>query len=99
MFKFIKYSLYTISFAAIIYIVYNYGPFYLLEYTQRPRHADYRLLKPGGFISHGLGIIGSLMMLMLLLYSLRKRTRVFGKAGAISRWLDIHIFFGSVGPP
>lgn len=98
MFKFIKYSLYSISFALIIYIAYNYGSFYLLDYIQRPRHDEYQLLKPGGFLSHGLGIIGSLMMLLLLLYSLRKRTRAFGKAGAISRWLDIHIFFGSVGP-
>jgi hypothetical protein len=64
----------------------------------RPRYTDYKLLKPGGFISHGLGILGSLMMILLLLYTVRKRTHIFGKAGALSHWLDIHIFFGTIGP-
>ena len=98
MFKFLKFSLYIISFLLIFYILYIYGSFYLLDFIERPHHEDYKLLKPGGFISHGLGIIGSLMMLLLLLYSIRKRTNAFGKAGAVSRWLDIHIFFGTVGP-
>jgi len=98
MFKFIKYTLYTISLATIFYILYSYGSFYLLEYVERPHHPDYKLLKPGGFLSHGLGIGGSNMMMLLLLYSIRKRTRVFGKIGAIRRWLDIHIFLGIIGP-
>lgn len=98
MFKFIKYSLYVISFLVIAYVIYKYGSFYLLDITERPRHPDYKLLKPGGFLSHGLGILGSNMMMLLLLYSIRKRTRIFGKIGAIKRWLDIHIFLGTVGP-
>ena len=98
MFRFIKYMLYILSFAFIIYFVYTYGSFYLLDFTERPRHPDYQLLKPGGLLSHGLGIIGSNMMVLLLLYSIRKRTRIFGKLGAIRRWLDIHIFLGTIGP-
>ena len=98
MFRFIKYSLYIISILAIGFIIYKYGSFYLMDFTERPRHPNYRLLKPGGLLSHGLGILGSLMMLLLLFYSVRKRTRIFGKAGALSRWLDIHIFFGTIGP-
>jgi len=38
------------------------------------------------------------MMLFMLLYSLRKRTRIFGKWGHVRRWLDIHIYFGILGP-
>jgi len=38
------------------------------------------------------------MMVLLLLYSIRKRTRIFRKLGAIRRWLDIHIFLGTIGP-
>ena len=98
MFRFIKYFLYIISILAIGFIIYKYGSFYLMDFTERPRHPNYRLLKPGGLLSHGLGILGSLMMLLLLFYSVRKRTRIFGKAGALSRWLDIHIFFGTIGP-
>jgi len=98
MFKFIKYLLYVVSFAFIFYIIYNYGSFYITDYLSRPRHPDYKILKPGGLFSHGLGILGSLMLLLLLLYSLRKRTRIFGRIGAIGRWLDIHIFLGTIGP-
>ena len=98
MFKVFKFFLYFIFLVFIGYIVYNYWDYYLLEYGLRPRHPDYRLIKPGGFVGHGLGILGSLMMLLLLFYSIRKRTRIFGKVGAISRWLDIHIFFGTIGP-
>lgn len=98
MFKFIKYALYIISFGFIFYFIYTYGSFYLMDITQRPRHPDYRMLKPGGYLSHVLGIIGSNMMVLLLIYSVRKRTRIFRKIGAIRRWLDIHIFLGTIGP-
>jgi len=78
--------------------MFTYWDYYFLPMEQRPHHAEYRFLKPGGFFGHGVGIIGTVMMILLLFYSLRKRTKVFGKMGAVSRWLDIHIFFGSVGP-
>ncbi len=98
MFKVLKFFLYLISLLFIGYVLFTYWDYYSLSITMRPRHPEYRLLKPGGLFGHGVGIIGSLMMLFLLLYSLRKRTKLFGKAGAIGRWLDIHIFFGTVGP-
>lgn len=98
MFRFIKYFLYSVSFIAIIYIVYTYRSFYFVTFLERPHHPEYSILKPGGILSHGLGILGSLMLLLLLLYSLRKRTRIFGKSGSVRKWLDIHIFFGTVGP-
>ena len=55
-------------------------------------------LKPGGVWGHGLGILGSAMMLLLFLYSVRKR-QLFGlRFGKIGYWLNIHIFFGIMGP-
>lgn len=72
--------------------------FYLTPYKSRPRHEDYRILRPAGDIGHGLGVIGSSMMLFMLLYSFRKRTRLFKKWGHLSHWLDIHIYFGIIGP-
>ncbi|MCB0282534.1 MAG: hypothetical protein KDF60_08130 [Calditrichaeota bacterium] len=98
MFKFIKYFLYIFFISIVLFSLYYFSDYYLMEYGLRPRHTDYKILKPGGLISHGYGIVGSLMMILLLFYSMRKRTRIFGKIGAISRWLDIHIFFGTVGP-
>lgn len=97
-FKIFLYFLYIISFCAIIYGLFFGFKFYRMDFIDRPHHGLYDQLKPGGFIGHGYGIIGSTMMLLLLLYSLRKRTRIFGKIGAVGRWLDIHIFFGIVGP-
>jgi prefoldin subunit 5 len=48
---------------------------------------------------HSLGIIGTLLMVMTeLLYSLRKRTRLFNWAGPVRYWLSFHIFTGIVGP-
>jgi hypothetical protein len=47
---------------------------------------------------HGLGILGFILMLMTeTLYSLRKRSRS-ARWGRMSRWLQLHIFTGLVGP-
>ena len=98
MFKLVKYFFYLISFSFIAYIFITNWDYYSLAFGLRPRHPEYRFLKPGGLFGHGAGIVGSVMMILLLFYSLRKRTKLFGKAGAIGRWLDIHIFFGTIGP-
>jgi hypothetical protein len=48
---------------------------------------------------HSLGIIGTLLMVMTeVLYSLRKRTRIFNWAGPVQHWLSFHIFTGIIGP-
>ncbi len=50
------------------------------------------------FYGHSLGILGFLLMLMTeTLYSFRKRSRS-ARLGAMSRWLEFHIFTGLVGP-
>ena len=49
-------------------------------------------------VGHGMGIVGFIFMLMTeTLYSLRKRSRSV-KWGRMSRWLQLHIFTGLVGP-
>ncbi|RMD95537.1 MAG: hypothetical protein D6813_00155 [Calditrichaeota bacterium] len=85
-----------LSFAAGVLIKgYHY---YILPLHQRPHSPLHALLKPGGVLGHGLGIAGSTMMLLLFLYSVRKR-ELFGlRFGKIRYWLNIHIFFGIVGP-
>jgi hypothetical protein len=55
-------------------------------------------LKPGGIVGHGTGVIGSLMMLLLLLYSIRKRFRFMRGRGDIGYWLNYHIWLGITGP-
>lgn len=97
-FKYLKIILYSISAIFIIWSLIEGFSFYTTPYQLRPRLAEYRLLRPAGDFGHGVGIIGSLMMIFMLLYSLRKRTRFFKNWGHLSKWLDIHIFFGIVGP-
>lgn len=97
-FKVFLFLLYAVSFIIIIFIAYNSGIYYISEATDRIHMEVHDLYKPSGLIGHGLGIIGSTMMLLLLLYSVRKRFRVFRKLGKLSNWLHIHIFFGIIGP-
>lgn len=97
-FKIFLRILYIISFIAYFYYVYDGFDYYETGYQERPRHEDYRNLRPAGFRSHAFGIIGSAMMLFMLLYSLRKRVRIFRGLGRLNHWLDVHIYFGVMGP-
>jgi len=90
--------LYIAALFAIIWYLYDGWNFYLTSFMDRPHHPDYRLLKPGSFRSHGFGVLGSFMMILLLIYSLRKRTRILGEAGSMKNWLNFHIFLGAMGP-
>ena len=49
-------------------------------------------------VGHKLGIAGSSMMVLMLLYSVRKRVGALRRAGPLRRWLDGHIFLGVFGP-
>lgn len=72
--------------------------YYLTPLIERPRHPGYWELKPGGGRGHLLGIIGSAMMVVMLGYTLRKRWRPMRRLGALSHWLDFHIWLGIWGP-
>jgi len=72
--------------------------FYATAIADRPHHEDYRNLRPAGFVGHGLGILGTLMVLLLLLYSARKRFRFLRTWGDLRLWLRYHIFLGVAGP-
>jgi len=89
---------YFLALAFIGYFFINAFDYYTTPLAQRPFHDSYQNLKPGGFRSHGFGIIGALMLILLLGYSLRKRFRFMRKLGVLRRWLNVHIFFGIIGP-
>ncbi len=59
---------------------------------------DLRLVVASEGLGYALGIIGSTMMVMLLLYPLRKRARFLRNAGPISHWFRIHMILGVAGP-
>lgn len=85
---------------AIVILLSYYGiSFYNISIEERFFHPLYRTLKPSGTIGHGLGIIGSLFMLIgVLTYMLRKRYRIFSRFGLLKHWLEFHIFLCTLGP-
>jgi hypothetical protein len=90
--------LYAAALAAVIAFYWAGRGFYATPVAERAHHAGYWHFKPGGSVGLPLGVVGSAMMLLLLLYSVRKRAHALRRLGALSRWLDVHIFLGSVGP-
>jgi len=96
--KFILISLYLLSFIVLVYYIYDGFSDYLTPFMERPHHPAHQSVKPGGIRGHGLGILGTMMMLLLLFYSLRKKNIIFKNVGQISDWLDFHIFLGIMGP-
>lgn len=84
--------------AFVLFQLVRAGDYYLTAYKERPFHPDYAIYRPAGSMGLWFGIIGSTMMGLLLLYSLRKRTRIFGSLFRVKYWLDVHILFGIAGP-
>ncbi len=98
LFQRLMHLLYTAGFTASAYVLWHGWPYYRLPLLERPYSPQHAVLKPGGLWGHGLGILGGSMILLLFLYSARKR-ELFGlRWGRTSRWLDVHIFFGIMGP-
>jgi hypothetical protein len=58
----------------------------------------YRLYKPGSDIGYYLGLVGASMMLLLLLYPVRKRFRFMRSWLPIRHWFRAHMLLGVTGP-
>jgi len=56
------------------------------------------LYTPGSDLGYNLGLIGSIFMLLLLLYPLRKRSQLLQRAGELRIWFKVHMFLGIAGP-
>lgn len=97
-FMFLLALLYLVSGAVFIFFLMDGWNFYTAPLLQRPLHTRYLMLKPGGIVSHGLGVLGSAMILTMQLYSARKRFDSWRNWGSLPRWLDLHIFLGISGP-
>jgi hypothetical protein len=86
----------VVVFAAIV----NYGyAYYKISMEERYFHPEHAALKPSGLLGHGMGIIGSLFMILgVSLYMARKRYRIFSRLGFLKHWLEFHIFLCTLGP-
>ncbi|HLP16629.1 MAG TPA: hypothetical protein VK470_10250 [Bacteroidota bacterium] len=73
--------------------------YYALPTMERPFHPRYEDLKPSGVESHGLGIVGTVMIIGgVVMYSARKRMKMFAHTGKIKNVLEFHIFLCLLGP-
>jgi len=57
-----------------------------------------KLYAPGSDLGYYLGLVGSVMMALLLLYPLRKRIGWLRRAGDLRGWFKLHMFLGITGP-
>jgi len=55
-------------------------------------------LTPESGLGYWLGIIGGSLMLLLLLYPLRKRAKLLRLIGGMTFWFRVHMILGLVGP-
>ncbi len=55
-------------------------------------------ISPESGIGYALGIVGSSMMAIMLIYPMRKRIRALRFLGSIKNWFRAHMMLGVVGP-
>lgn len=88
-----------IGFLVFVFLCYWGFSYYVTSIEERPFHPDHRMLKPSGIAGHGLGIVGTLMILIgVFSYIGRKKKKFLPRVGALKYWLEFHIFLCSVGP-
>jgi hypothetical protein len=61
-------------------------------------HSAHALLKPSGYVAHVMGAVGVLMILMPVVYSVRKKWKRLSRWGSLRAWLEVHVFCGTFGP-
>ena len=89
----------SIPIFAFFFLLFWGFSYYVSPLDQRFYHDLHKVLKPNGLIGHGLGIIGSLLMLFGVgIYMLRKRVKAFYRLGVLKHWLELHIFMCTLGP-
>ena len=84
---------------ATILLIYKGLAYYNTSLEERVYHPDHITLKPSGTVGHGLGIAGSLLMIIgIVSYMARKRYRFLSRIGLLKHWLEFHIFLCTLGP-
>ncbi|MDP6038364.1 MAG: hypothetical protein QGG64_07430, partial [Candidatus Latescibacteria bacterium] len=91
-------ALFMLWATATVYLAWNGADYYRVPLSDRPFASDHKVLKPGGSWGHGLGIIGSMMMIAgVAIYGIRKRVRWMVTWGNLRDWLTFHIFLCVTG--
>ena len=82
-----------------VYLFYIGLSYYTTSLEERFYHTDHQFLKPNGLYGHGLGIIGTLLILIGVFgYMARKRMKILSRIWILKHWLEFHIFLCTLGP-
>ncbi|RMG67605.1 MAG: hypothetical protein D6722_12895 [Bacteroidetes bacterium] len=85
--------------AVTLYLAYTGYDYYQTTLEERFYHPRHDWFKPSGAYGHGLGIIGTLMIIVGVgLYIARKRYNFLGRFIRLKYLLEFHIFLCTLGP-
>ena len=80
----------------LLFVGYDY---YTIALEERHFHALNKSFKASGIVGHGLGIVGTFLIVFgVFSYMFRKRFRIFSRIGILKHWLEFHIFLCTLGP-
>ncbi len=92
----------AVAFCVLVGAVVLFGlggwEYYRAPLATRGYLPEHLLLRPSGPVGLTLGVAGVVSMLMTLPYYVRKRWKALARVGTVKQWLEVHIFFGIVGP-
>jgi hypothetical protein len=92
-------TLVSIVVLTTLFLLYRGIPYYRTPIEERFYHADHHWFKPSGIFGHGLGIVGTLLILIGVFgYIARKKYRTLARFGRLKYWLEFHIFLCTLGP-
>lgn len=98
-------KIYIATLASIVvlvffYLLYQGISYYGTSYEERFYHPNHKWLKPSGPFGHGLGIVGTLLILIGVFgYMAKKKNQwLRSRFGRLKYWLEFHIFLCSLGP-
>lgn len=100
----VTHTIYVWTMVAIVvaltfYLSYTGYDYYKTPLEERFYHPRHSWFKPSGVYGHGIGILGTLLIIIgVWLYIARKRYNFLGKYIRIKYLLEFHIFLCTVGP-
>lgn len=97
--KIYRWTLILVVISAVVILSVQGFSYYKTPLEERFYHPNHAAFKPSGLYGHGLGIIGTLIILTGVFgYMARKRFKSLSRIGVLKYWLEFHIFLCTLGP-
>ncbi len=82
----------------LLLLLYIGRSYYILSPAQRTLHHLHAFLRPSGALGLTLGITGTLVMVLSLVYLVRKSFATWLRIGSLRSWMGFHVVTGLLGP-